>query len=49
MMSYRSIPIVKSTALSPFQVVFGMKMRMPVDVSILQKEDMPGNVFTLFE
>lgn len=41
MMAYRSTPATQSTQFSPFEILFGQPMRLPIDVSLIPKQTMP--------
>lgn len=40
LMAYRSTPATQSTMFSPFHLLFGQKMRLPVDVALTPKPSM---------
>lgn len=42
MMAFRSTPATESTGFSPYQLVFGKEMILPVDVGLLPKPSLPA-------
>ena len=44
MMAFRSTPATESTQMSPYHILFGKEMNLPVDVNLIPKPTLPNNV-----
>lgn len=49
MMAFRSTPATESHGFSPFQLVFGKEMVLPVDLDLLPKPSLPTSVKAFFD
>ena len=49
MMAFRSTPATESHGFSPFQLVFGKEMLLPVDLDLLPKPSMPAQAKIFFD
>jgi hypothetical protein len=49
MMAFRSTPATESTGFSPFQLVFGKEMLLPVDLDLLPKPSLPRHTKEFFD
>ena len=43
MMAFRSTPATESTQLSPYYILFGKEMNLPIDVDLIPKPNLPKN------
>ena len=44
MMAFRSTPCTETTGFSPYQLVFGREMNLPIDTSLVPKRSLPADV-----
>jgi len=49
MIAFRSTPATESNGFSPFQLVFGKEMVLPVDVGLLPKPSLPNDTKAFFD
>ncbi|MEW8544998.1 MAG: transposase family protein, partial [Candidatus Thiodiazotropha sp.] len=49
MMAFRSTPCTESTGFSPYQLLFGKEMHLPIDTSLIPKPTLSQNVRQYFE
>ena len=43
MIAFRSTPAIESTQLSPYYILFGKEMNLPIDVDLIPKPNLPKN------